>query len=135
MGKILEDIHMTPGQATDMYIKLRDTKKERDEAHKESLKKVVAAMDRLEAGLLEFLNDSGTNSVASDAGTAYRSVKTSASVEDKDAFWSFVIETGQREALDVKANATFVKTYMEENESVPPGVKVSQIQTVGVQRK
>ena len=135
MGKILEDIHMTPGQATDMYIKLRDTKKERDEAHKESLKKVVAAMDRLEAGLLEFLNDSGTNSVASDAGTAYRSVKTSASVEDKDAFWSFVIETGQREALDVKANATFVKTYMEENESVPPGVKVSQITVVGVQRK
>jgi hypothetical protein len=99
------------------------------------LKKVVAAMDRLEAGLLEFLNDSGTNSVASDAGTAYRSVKTSASVEDKDAFWSFVIETGQREALDVKANATFVKTYMEENQSVPPGVKVSQITVVGVQRK
>ena len=135
MAKILEEIGMNPGQATEMFIKLRDTKKEKDDAHKESLKKVVAAMDRLEAGLLEYLNDSGANSVASDAGTAYKSVKTSASVEDKDAFWKFVIETEQREALDIKANATFVKDYMAENEEVPPGVKVSQIQTVGVQRK
>ena len=135
MAKILEEIGMTPGQATEMYIKLRDTKKEKDEAHKESLKKVVAAMDRLEAGLLEHLNDAGVNSVASDAGTAYKSVMVSATVEDKTAFLSFVKETDQFEAMDIKANKTWVKEYLDENQEVPPGVKVSQIQTVGVQRR
>jgi hypothetical protein len=118
-----------------MYIKLRDTKKEKDEAHKKSLEKLVAAMDKIEAGLLEFLDASGSNSIASDAGTAYKSTQVSATLEDKEAFRKFVIETEQWDAIDMKANKTFVKEYMEENQEVPPGVKVSQVATIGVQRK
>ena len=134
MATILETIRMTPGQATEMYIKLRDTKKEKDEAHKKSLEKLVAAMNKIEAGILEFLDASGSNSIASDAGTAYKSTQVSATLEDKEAFRKFVIETEQWDAIDMKANKTFVKDYMEENSEVPPGVKVSQIYTVGVQR-
>ncbi len=135
MATILEQINLSPGQATEMYIKLRDTKKQKDDEHKESLKKLVAAMDKIEAGILEFLNSSGANSIASDAGTAYKSTQISATVEDKELFMSFVKETDQFEALDIKANKTFVKDYMEENQEVPPGVKVSQMSTIGVQRK
>ncbi len=132
---ILEQMKLSPAQATEMYVKLRDAKAEKDKAHKESLTKIVAAMDRLEAGLLEHLNVNGINSVASDAGTAYRSTQLSATIEDKEAFRKFVIDTEQWEAVDLKANKTFVAAYMEENEEVPPGVKVSQMQTIGVQRK
>lgn len=135
MATILESLRITPGQATEAYIKLRDKKKEKDDAHKESLKPLVSMMDQIEAGLLEFINASGANSIASDAGTAYKSVQVSASVEDKAAFIAFVKETDQFEALDIKANKTFVKEYMDENQEVPPGVKVSQMQTIGVQRK
>lgn len=135
MPSILESIGMTPGNATEMYIKLRDTKAEKDKAHKESLVKLVAAMDRIEAGLLEYLNASGANSIASDAGTAYKSEQLSATIEDKAAFMSFVRETEQFEALDIKANKTFVRAYMDENQETPPGVKTSVMQTVGVQRK
>ncbi len=135
MATILESLRITPGQATEAYIKLRDKKKEKDDAHKESLKPLVQMMDQIEAGLLEFLNGSGSNSVASDAGTAYKSMQVSATVEDKQAFMSFVKETDQFEALDIKANRTWVKEYMDENSEVPPGVKVSQMQTIGVQRK
>lgn len=134
MATILEAINLTPGQATEMYIKLRDTKKQKDDEHKKSLAKLVAAMDKIEAGLLEYLNASGANSIASDAGTAYKQTQVSATIEDKEKFRSFVIETEQWEALDIKANKTFVKQYMEENQEVPPGVKVSQMDTVGVQR-
>jgi len=135
MATILESISMSPGQATEAYIKLRDMKKQKDDEHKESLKKLVAAMDKIEAGILEFLQTSGANSIASDAGTAYKSTQLSATVEDKELFMAFVKETDQYEALDVKANKTFVKDYMEENQEVPPGVKVSQMATIGVQRK
>jgi hypothetical protein len=135
VATILESINLSPGAATEMYIKLRDTKKQKDDEHKKSLEKLVAAMDKIEAGILEFLNSSGANSIASDAGTAYKSVQLSATVEDKAAFMSFVKETDQFEALDIKANKTFVKEYMEENQEVPPGVKVSQMSTIGVQRK
>ena len=135
MATILETLKITPGQATEAYIKLRDKKKEKDDAHKESMQPLVRMMDQIEAGLLEFLDASGSNSIASDAGTAYKSVKTSTSVADKETFMAFVKETEQWDALDVKCNQTFAKDYMEENEEVPPGVKVSQIATVGVQRK
>ena len=135
MATILEGLKITPGQATEAYIKLRDKKKERDDAHKDSLKPLVQMMDQIEAGLIEFLNASGSNSIASDHGTAYKAVQVSATVENKETFMAFVRETQQWEALDIKANKTFVKDYMEENEEVPPGVKVSQMQTIGVQRK
>lgn len=135
MATILEQMQVNAGQATELYIKLRDTKAEKDKAHKESLVKLVSAMDRLEAGLLEYLQISGTNSVASDAGTAYKSTQLSATVEDKTAFMSFVKQTEQFEALDIKANKTFVKEYMEDNQEAPPGIKVSQMATIGVQRK
>ncbi len=135
MATILESLGISPGKATETYIKLRDKKKEKDEAHKESLKPLVQMMDQIEAGLLEFINASGANSFASDSGTAYKSMQVSATIEDKTAFMSFVKETQQWEALDIKANKTFVAAYMEENEEVPPGVKVSQMQTIGVQRK
>jgi len=135
MATILESIGLTPGKATELFIKLRDTKKQKDDEHKESLKKIVAAMDRIEAGILEHLNLNGVNSVASDAGTAYKSVQLSASIEDKEAFRQFVIETQQWDAIDWKANKGFVKDYLEENEESPPGLKISQMNTVGVQRK
>jgi len=135
VATILESISMSPGQATEAYIKLRDMKKQKDDEHKESLKKLVAAMDKIEAGILEFLQTSGANSIASDAGTAYKSTQLSATVEDKELFMAFVKETDQYEALDVKANKTFVRDYMDENQETPPGVKVSQMATIGVQRK
>jgi hypothetical protein len=135
MSFLLDTMKLSPAQATEMYIKLRDTKSARDDAHKESMKKIVDAMDKLEGAILEFLNDSGANSYASDSGTAFKKTQTSATVADKVAFMAFVRETEQWDALDVKANKTFVKDYMDENQEVPPGVKVSSISTVGVQRK
>ena len=132
---VLEQMKMSAADATAMYIKLRDTKKEMDEAHKKSTAKLVQAMDKLEGALLEFLDASGAQNLASPAGTVFKQVQTTATVADKEAFMGFVRETEQWDALDIKANKTFVKDYMDENKEVPPGVKVSQIACVGVQRK
>jgi hypothetical protein len=132
---ILENMNMTAADATAMYIKLRDTKKEKDEAHKKSLEKLTAAMVRLEGGLLEFLDTSRLQSSACAAGTVFKATHVSATVTDKDVFMAFVKSTDQFEALDVKANKTFVQEYMEDNKEAPPGVKVTSIASVGVQRK
>ena len=132
---LLEQMKMSPAQATEMFIKLRDTKKAKDDEHKKSVAKLVAAMDKLEGALLEFLDANGVQNIACSAGTAYKSSKRSATIEDKEAFMSFVKETEQWEALDIKANKTFVNDYLEENQEAPPGVKITQINTVGVQRK
>ena len=70
MATILETLKITPGQATEAYIKLRDKKKEKDEAHKEAMQPLVRMMDQIEAGLLEFLDGSGSNSIASSGRVA-----------------------------------------------------------------
>jgi hypothetical protein len=132
---ILEQMKMTPAGATELYIKLRDTKKAKDDEHKESLKKIVAAMEKLEGALLEFLDANGVQNVACDSGTAFKTTHTSATVADKDTFMKFVRETEQWEALDVKCNKVFASQYMEENQEVPPGVKITKLAAVGVQRK
>jgi type I site-specific restriction endonuclease len=132
---LLEQMNMSPAQATEMFIRLRDTKKAKDEEHKKSVSKLVAAMDKLEGALLEFLDANGIQNVACTNGTAYKSVQLSATIEDKEAFMSFVKTTEQWEALDIKANKSFVNDYLDENQEAPPGVKTSKISTVGVQRK
>jgi hypothetical protein len=74
--------------------------------------------------------------VTTKAGTAYVSVKTSASLEDPDIFMRHVIGTESWELLDRRANATAVKAFAEENHgALPPGVKMASIVTVGVRRK
>jgi hypothetical protein len=132
---LLEQMKLSPVQATELYIKLRDEKKKRDTAHKESLRRLIEAMEKIEGGLLEFLNANGVNSVASDFGTAFKMTEVSATVADKEAFMAFVKETDQFEALDIKCNKTFAKDYVEENQEPPPGVKYTTMATVGVQRK
>ena len=132
---ILEQMKMTPAGATELYIKLRDTKKAKDAEHKESLKKIVAAMEKLEGALLEFLDANGVQNVACGSGTAFKMTEVSATVADKEAFMAFVKETDQFEALDIKCNKTFAKDYVEENQEPPPGVKYTTMATVGVQRK
>lgn len=125
---------MTPAERVAAYIKLRDYKQAATEEFKKSLERVNAAMEKLEGELLQDLDTSGANSLRCDAGTVYRNVQMSATVNDRNAFLDFVRHQAQWEALDVKVNKTFVRDYMEETGQPIPGVKVSQIATVGVRR-
>lgn len=125
---------MTPAEMTATYIMLRDRKKAADDAHKASLEKLVAAMAKLEGLLLDHLNTTGANSLASDAGTVYRSTQLSATVDNRDAFLQYVQDNSLWDALDVKANKTFVRDFIDKNGSAMPGVKVSEMATVGVRR-
>lgn len=124
---------LTPAQKVAAYIKLRDHKKAAEESFKDSLKRVVEAMAKLEAELLQHLIDTGASSLAADGvGTVYRNTRVSATVEDRAAFRKFCQQ--HDEAMDLKANVTFVKEFMEEHGQPVPGIKVTQMHTVGVRR-
>jgi hypothetical protein len=125
---------MTPAQKVAAYIKLRDFKKAAEAAFKKSLERPQEAMDKLEAELLADLNASGANSLACDSGTVYRNMQMSATVENRDAFRNFVLQSNLWDAVDLKANKTFVREYMEEQKQEIPGLKVTQIATVGIRR-
>ena len=61
----------------DRYVKLRDMKAELDRAHKDKVKQIDDALTKLEAALLQHLNASGSESVGTASGTAFKTTKTS----------------------------------------------------------
>lgn len=125
---------MTPAQKVAAYIKLRDFKKAADDEYKQSMQRTVDAMEKLEADLLDHLNQTGANSLACDDGTVYRNTQMSATVENREVFKDYCIQHDLWEAMDIRANKTFVREFMEKNGTPLPGVKVTTIATVGVRR-
>jgi len=124
----------TPAEKIAQYIKLRDYKKAAEDEFKKSLERVVEAMRKLEADLLEHLNQTGSDSLAAKGvGTVYRSKRESATVDDPLEFLAWVRDNEQWEALDIRANKTFVAELAEIGD-LPPGVKFSIDQTINVRR-
>lgn len=124
----------TPADKVAQYIKLRDHKKAAQDEFDRSLERVVKAMEKLEGELLMYLQETGANSLACDAGTVYRNMQVSCSIDDPAAFLAFVRESDEWDALDLKANKTFVRELLDKHGSTPPGVKVSTINKIGVRR-
>ncbi len=125
---------MTSAQKVAAYIKLRDFEKSAKDEFKKSMERTTKAMEKLEAELLDELNKSGAKSLACEAGTVYKSTMLSATVENREAFKSFCAENDMWEAMDIKANKTFIKEMVDKSQEVPPGLKVTQLQTVGIRR-
>lgn len=116
------------------YIAIRDKIKAEDEAHKEKMKPMKEALEQLGGVLAQFMTETGSDGIKTEAGTCYITTRWSASLADADAFMRFVQETGNFDLLDRKANATAVRDYVEEHTTLPPGVNLSSIQQVGVRR-
>lgn len=128
----------TPSAMIKQYITLRDHKKKAEDEFKKSMERVNLAMDVLEGKLLEQLNTLEVDNLsAKGIGTVYKKLTVSCSVEDPAAFksWLESREDDRWDALDLKANKTFVTEMMQKEGLTPPGVKVSSIQSIGIQRK
>lgn len=116
------------------YVALRDKINEMKERHKAELKPYMDVLDGLNAVLLQHLNATNSNSVATDAGTAYKTEKRSASIADGEAFMRYVIGGELWDLLDRKANVTAVDDHIKEHGVAPPGVNFSTRVEVGVRR-
>lgn len=117
------------------YVALRDRKRLMESQHKEALKPINEVMEEIEGHLLAMMQRDGVNSLATDGGTAYQSVKRRAPIKDRTAFRDFVISQQQFDLVDWKANAPNVFDYIEANGGkVPPGLNPSSYTEVNVRR-
>lgn len=116
------------------FVQLRDKIKLLTDKHDAELAPFKEAKALIEAELLEHLNSNNTKSAKTAAGTVSVSDKTSCRVEDTEAFRSFVVNNGEWDLCDMKANAPAVEKYIEEQQAPPPGVVINRFRTVGVRR-
>lgn len=116
------------------YIELRDKKAQIEAAHKAELAPIKTAMDQAEAFLLQAMRDSGTTAFSTDAGTAYQSTKTSATVADWPGLLEFIKENDLWAMLERRVSKTAVDEYVAQNNDLPPGVNYRSEVSVNIRR-
>lgn len=124
------DIDKLVGQ----YVALRDKIKEADDQHKQKTKTAREYLEQLNGRLLEALNSIGGESIKTEHGTVYKSIKRSATIADGEMFRAYVTTHGKFDLVDWRANSTAVADYIVSNRVPPPGVNYSTAYVVGVRR-
>ena len=118
------------------YIKLRDRKSQLKKQYDEKVAKVDAVMDKMEAIILKTFQDSGIDSARTDAGTAYISTRTSATVGSREELFQWIQEDFEERSifLENRVSKVAVEQFKAANDDLPPGVNFRSEVTVGVRR-
>ena len=118
------------------YIKLRDKKSQLKKQYDEKVARVDAVMDKMEAIILKTFQDSGIDSARTDAGTAYISTRTSATVGSREEFLSWVLQDPDERSifLENRVSKAAVEQFKAANDDLPPGINFRSEVTVGVRR-
>ena len=118
------------------YIKLRDKKSLLKKQYDEKVAKVDAVMDKMEAIILKTFQDSGIDSARTDAGTAYISTRTSATVASREELFQWIQEDFEERSifLENRVSKVAVEQFKAANDDLPPGVNFRSEVTVGVRR-
>jgi hypothetical protein len=132
----------------DQFRKIKAKIEAMDNKHDEATKPYKHALGLIKDELRRVLDAAGADSVKTEYGTAYKSIKTSVKMEDKAAFlWHVLNQTpGVHEAdlnhikelieltMDVKPNKTYVDDFIHETNDLPAGVQVSRYFDINVRK-
>ena len=119
----------------DNYVKLRDRKRQLEDAYKKQVEPFTKLMAEVEGQLLEHMQAADIDSVATPGGTCYRSTVPRATIKDGSAFRQWVIQHGRYELVDWRANARSVFDFINENNGAPPpGVNASTFTSIRFRR-
>lgn len=129
-----DTVKATVDKRVEQYVNIRDALKAMDAEHDEKRKPLVELQNLLTGWLQNFMEQAGADNIKTAHGTCYNSVRYTASLADPEAFMKHIIANNQFDLLDRKANVTAVKDYVAEHNTLPPGVNLSSIKTVGVRR-
>lgn len=117
------------------YIKVRDKKNEVTQELKEREAEYGQKLDTIKAALLEHCQDTGVESVRTEAGTFYRTVKKRFWTSDWEALNQFILEHEAVDLLEKRIHQGNMKSFLEENpDLLPPGVNADSEYTVNVRR-
>jgi hypothetical protein len=117
------------------YIELRDRKAQLKAEYEAKVAPVQEAMDKAEAFILQKMEETGVTSFKTDAGTAYATIRTSASLADWDLFREFLAQQEDPFVfLDRRVNKTAIEEYTKDKQDLPPGFNWRVERTVGFRR-
>jgi len=125
---------MKVNEIVDRYIALRDKKAAIKKEYDEKIEAIEKVMDKAEAVLLKHFEETGAESVKTEAGTAYKARRTSATVADWDSFLAHVQKHEAWELLEHRAAKKAVEEYKAAMGDLPPGINWSSELVVNIRR-
>lgn len=134
MSEVLERPSLTMDNMIANYVRLRDKKQEIERRHAEELAPYKDIMGQLEAYMMEAMNQAGLNSMKSPHGTAFKQIRTSATVKDWDEFLAFVREREAWDLLERRVAKKAAEQVIEDTKAPVPGVETSREWVVNVRR-
>lgn len=128
-------MNMNMNKLVRAHIAIRDRRKELTDSFNMTDRELKQKQERLEAEMLRFMQESGTESIRTDSGTVYQQETVKPAASDWNAFYDWVKQNDAFDALERRIKATFVKEFMEENDGeTPPGVSVHREYVARVRR-
>ena len=114
------------------FIQLRNHKTAAKKAFDGSMERINMAMEKLEGDILAGLDAEGLKNIKTEHGTAYKKKDSSASVKDREEFEAWAEETGNRGAMDIRANKKAIRELLDAGAESIPGVKYTESISIGV---
>lgn len=120
---------------TRVYIKMRDKKAELTKELDDKIAHVDEQMRTVKTAILDHMKDIGAESLRTEAGIVYRTVKTKYATSDWESMNKFILEHGVPELLTKSLNQTNMKAFLEENpDLLPPGLNANMEYSVTIKR-
>lgn len=122
---------MNPHKAMLDYIQIRDARAEL--AKKDKAMKAV--QDKIAAALLLMSKEQDVEGFRAEDCLCYQAEKSYYTVKDAEAFFNWVVENGEIDALHKRVNATYAADYIKQtNGELPPGISVERELAMHVRR-
>jgi len=119
-----------------VYIKMRDKRKELLAEFEAQDSRIEAQMDMVAEELLKLCKDIGADSIKTQAGTVFRSVRTRYETTDWESMYNFILEHDIPQVLERRISTTNMKQFLDENPTLMPvGMNINNKYTVTVRRK
>ena len=125
---------MKVSEVVSHYIALRDQKAAIKAEYDAKVSKIDKTLDTIEAKLLEVFSQTGMDSVRTESGTAYTTVRATASVADREVFMNFVKNHNEWPLLEVRASKSGIEQFKELNQDLPPGINWREERVVNIRR-
>ena len=130
-----EKVELPLEKWTRIYIKMREKKAELSHELEEKVAKVERDMHVIKTAILDHMKEIGAESLRTEAGLVYRTVKTKYATSDWESMNKFILEHGVPELLVKSINQANMKAFLEEHpDLLPPGLNANAEYSVTIKR-
>lgn len=121
-------------EAAKRYTQVRDEIDALDREYKTNKASLKEKLVALENWFTTKAQEDGLETIKTPLGTAYWSRHQSATVASREDFFSFCKEHDAWDLVESRASKTAVRSYLETNGEIPPGINYNTVRVFNFRR-